>query len=113
MNPMLQPTGVVAEERRHCYRLAHRNWRPFRNRNVTQRAELESQKGSKGQLQDLEELRFQILLQGKRQRNLGPEKTLRKVTGDMIRNVVTLDKGIKTQVMTLLQETTWRQILLM
>jgi len=31
----------------------------------------------------------------------------------MIYNIMALDKGIKTQVMKLLQETMWRQILLM
>jgi len=66
MNPMLQPTGVVMEVRHHCYRLVHRNWQPFRNKNVTQQVELESQKGNQEQLQDLEELHFQILLQVKR-----------------------------------------------
>jgi hypothetical protein len=66
MNPVLQPTGVVVEARHHCYRLAHRNWRPFRNKSVTQEVELESRKGNKEQLQDLEELHFQILLQVKR-----------------------------------------------
>jgi hypothetical protein len=66
MNPTLQPTGVVAEVRCHCYRLAHRNWRPFRSTNVTQQAEIESQKRNKEQLQDLKELHFQILQQVKR-----------------------------------------------
>ena len=65
MNPMLQPTGVAVEVRHHCCRLVHRNWQPFRNKNVTQQVELESQKGNKEQLQDLEELHFQILLQVK------------------------------------------------
>jgi hypothetical protein len=66
MNPMLQPTGVVVEVRHRCCRLARRNWRPFRNKNVNQQVELESQKGNKEQLQDLEELHFRILLQVKR-----------------------------------------------
>jgi hypothetical protein len=71
MNPMLQPTGVVVEVRHHCYRLAHRNFPPFRNKNMTQWVDLESLKRNKGQILDLEELQFQILLQVKRRRDLG------------------------------------------
>jgi hypothetical protein len=66
MNPMLRPTGAVAEVRRHCYRLARRNWRPSRDTNMIQRVETESQEGNKEQLQDLKELHFQILQRVKR-----------------------------------------------
>jgi hypothetical protein len=70
MNPMLQLTGVVVEVRRHCYRLAHRNLPPFRNKNMIQWVGLESLKRNKEQLLDFKELQFQILLQVKRRRNL-------------------------------------------